>query len=285
MWAYLEIALVSAGIVAIGRAVLLNARLIRSLPVGAVRMHWYAMTALEAAFVVGYGTYLLAPGDFGRGSSPTIVPVVFFLGGIFVWANARLSLETAASVRNIAMLQVEAATDPLTGLYNRRFLDQSLGAEIARAKRSGAELAVMMVDVDHFKMVNDRFGHQTGDIVLVRMGALLRETVRSSDLVARYGGEEFVIVAPEAGGVETTQLAERVRLAVAAHDFALPTAISSPEPFNITVSIGTSAFGKELGTAQALLQAADTNLYQAKRQGRNRVVPPSSAGRKSGTAA
>jgi diguanylate cyclase (GGDEF)-like protein len=130
-----------------------------------------------------------------------------------------------------------------------------------------------MIDLDHFKSINDRFGHQVGDMVLVKLTGVLRGCVRDSDLVARYGGEEFVVVAPGANFDLATKLGERIRASVEAYDFELPTAIAAPGPASVTASVGVAVLGPEHLTPDALLRDADHNLYLAKKRGRNRVEP------------
>ncbi len=269
---YIVIALVVAGMLAIGGALVLNGRLLATLPAGGLRRHWRALMGLEGAFIAGYAAYLLTHTAFQGSTGNVIVPAIFFLGGVFVLAIARLSLQTAASVRAVAALEIEAAADPLTALYNRRYLNRRLAEEVSQAQWHGAQLSVLMVDLDHFKSVNDRFGHQVGDVVLVKLATLLRGIVRASDFVARYGGEEFVVVAPGAGPAEASTLAERIRSAVTSHDFALPTPITGPGSTSISASIGVASYGQTSSSADELLKAGDRALYQAKRLGRNRVA-------------
>lgn len=269
---YAPIILVSAGILALSGALLINRRLVGTLPRGPLRRHWITMMALEVTFVAGYIGYLLLSPQFEDGVIGLVVPAIFALGGLFVWANAKLSLRTAVDIRKIAVLEMESVTDPLTGLFNRRHLDRQLRDAVLSAQGGGAELSLIIVDLDFFKLVNDRFGHQVGDMVLVKTAELLRKGIRESDLVARFGGEEFVVLAPGAGPAEAELIAERIRSTVADQNFALPTSIGSPAPMEITVSVGVACMCSELNSADQIINAADRNLYHAKRLGRNRVV-------------
>jgi two-component system cell cycle response regulator len=131
----------------------------------------------------------------------------------------------------------------------------------------GRQLAVLMVDVDHFKLVNDRFGHASGDRALRLIADSLRMNTRVFDSVARYGGEEFIVVMPGTGAAEATAAAERLRLAVEEIKFNAATGLQTP----LTVSVGVACASSTTVSAEALLQAADTALYDAKRNGRNRV--------------
>ncbi|MHA1560389.1 MAG: GGDEF domain-containing protein [Alphaproteobacteria bacterium] len=269
---YAPIILVSAGILALSGALLINRRLVRTLSRGPLRRHWITMMALEATFVAGYIGYLFLSPQFEDGVIGLVVPAIFALGGVFVWANAKLSLRTAIDIRKLAVLEMESVTDPLTGLFNRRHLDRRLRDAVLSAQGGDAELSIIIIDLDFFKLVNDRFGHQVGDMVLVRTAELLRKGIRESDLVARFGGEEFVVLAPGAGPAEAELMAERIRASVAEENFALPTSIGSRAPMEITVSVGVACMCRELNSADQIISAADRNLYQAKRLGRNRVV-------------
>lgn len=264
-------ALVLAGVAAMGRSVVLNGRLVSTLGKGRIRRQWQVMMALEGLFIAGYLLYLEVPVEADIGVLEIAVPIVFFLGGVFVLLTTRLTSRTAADAGRIALLEQQAITDPLTNLFNRRHLDRRVEEEVARAHRDGLPLSVLVIDLDHFKRVNDRFGHQVGDLVLVRLACLLLKTVRQNDFVARFGGEEFVIVAPNSDLDASWLLAERVRSAVSEHDFTLPIMIDNPGKLAVTVSIGVACLRENRSTAKAVLNAADESLYRAKRLGRNRV--------------
>lgn len=175
------------------------------------------------------------------------------------------ALQTAQSDKE--RYEFLARTDPLTGCANRRTLLEKLHSEIERARRYGLALSVLMIDLDHFKRVNDTRGHLTGDDVLRQVAQLLRSVMRSVDVVARYGGEEFVVVLPETAAPGALSFAERVCEQVADHDFA-----AGGDPLSVTVSVGaaTTDSGAEVD-ADDLLARADAALYRAKRDGRNLV--------------
>lgn len=160
-----------------------------------------------------------------------------------------------------------SVTDALTGVSNRRLLMETLRREVQRSGRTDQPFAVLMLDVDGFKAFNDTYGHQAGDTALVMVAAVLRECTRVVDCVARYGGEEFVIMLHETGLASASEVAERIRLAVA--DRRVP--VEEQEAF-VTVSIGVAQYPGDGGTHEAVLKAADGALYHAKQQGRNRVV-------------
>jgi diguanylate cyclase (GGDEF)-like protein len=158
--------------------------------------------------------------------------------------------------------------DALTEIPNKRYLLECLERELAQTARHLRPLAVAVFDVDHFKQVNDRWGHLAGDTVLRDLAALVKPALRKSDLFARFGGEEFVVVLPETSREQGALLAERLRGLVERHGFLLGDA-----PRQITISVGVAATAGEVAlTPQELLQEADARLYQAKASGRNRVV-------------
>lgn len=182
----------------------------------------------------------------------------------------RFASQTALALANAWLLeQIRslAARDTLTGLPNRRTFEETLGRDLARTTRTGLPLSLLVLDVDHFKAINDRHGHLAGDTVLVKVAKRLAEEVRQADLVARWGGEEFTIVLPEVGLAEAMETADRLRTAVA----------DLRDPVAITCSIGVATFGVHGERAEALVEAADRALYAAKRTGRNRVVAASAA--------
>jgi diguanylate cyclase (GGDEF)-like protein len=175
-------------------------------------------------------------------------------------------------------LEEISVRDSLTGLYNRRYFQDRLSDEFHRAHRHSRPVSLLMVDVDHFKNVNDTYGHQTGDEVLRSLGLMLVNRTRTIDVVARYGGEEFVALLPETDGPGALEVAERLRELVALtplHRVGPNTGIKAGEPETIhcTVSIGVACLaGTNMIEPGHLLGAADTALYSAKASGRNRVV-------------
>ena len=156
-----------------------------------------------------------------------------------------------------------AVTDELTGLRNRRSFEERLVMEFSMARRRKRELSVLLIDVDNFKTINDRWGHAAGDEVLRRLGSILRTTVRLPDLPARYGGEEFVVLLPESGEESAMGLARRVMQRVATEDW-------DNEP--LTISVGMAAMNESLESGYQLVELADEALYAAKRAGKNRVM-------------
>jgi diguanylate cyclase (GGDEF)-like protein len=172
-----------------------------------------------------------------------------------------------ARERELARLSM---TDPLTGLYNRRLLEERLREELVRSKRFGDPLSMLMIDLDHFKRINDRFGHPAGDEVLKGIAAVLRANVREIDIVTRYGGEELAVILPRTQQAGCLAVAERVWRAIRESCFFF-----DGQSVRVTASIGAAAFpSREIHTGTDLVQAADRALYRAKRAGRDRIGLP-----------
>ncbi len=148
-------------------------KIIGRLPAGRSRKSWYAMAGLIGFFVVGYLGYLVIFRDQQLAMIDLIVPGIFFFGACFVWFSTFIALQTTLDVMRINDLEHETFTDPLTGIYNRRFMEQRLAEEISKARRYSFQLSVLLFDLDHFKRVNDEHGHQAGDQVLIEISALV----------------------------------------------------------------------------------------------------------------
>jgi diguanylate cyclase (GGDEF)-like protein len=162
-----------------------------------------------------------------------------------------------------------ALRDPLTRLYNKRYFDDRLDAELRFARRHGTSLALLLIDVDHFKRVNDQRGHLAGDTVLAEIATTLTMAVRNEDVVARYGGEELVVLSRAIGDDGAHNLAERLRKTVE----GLRIKVEEEPPVKVTISVGVAVYPTiEVGSATQLTAAADRALYQAKDGGRNRVA-------------
>lgn len=239
---------------------------------GPLKSRWKFLSILIIGFVLGY----LA---FGYGLWTVrnelhllslIAVSMLFGGGIFVFFVGRLALNTMSDVKKIALLQHESITDGLTGVKNRRYFDQRLSEEIFHSKRYKLSLSLLLLDVDHFKKINDTYGHKIGDEVLKNLSLLVMATVRDSDIVARYGGEEVAIIAPSTSREEAELLAERLRNVI--EKTTMATIDATQEVVQATVSIGVCSLGLIVQDKDALIEEADRALYMAKSQGRNKVV-------------
>ncbi len=213
--------------------------------------------ALQAALITGLVTGGL-----------TALPVGVLLHIIDELSRARARLEEEIRRREIAERRMRelAGTDELTGLYNRRAFFDRAQELVAIARRYQQPIAILTVDIDHFKQVNDALGHAEGDRALQRLATILRQTLRATDVAARFGGDEFVVIMPQTRLDAALVVAERIRRAVA----------ESPGPMPLGVSIGAAAASGAEADLDSLLARSDRALYAAKRLGRNRVCaePP-----------
>jgi diguanylate cyclase (GGDEF)-like protein len=197
-------------------------------------------------------------GEWGGGRDARIPTAT--VGGL-----AQAAMHTALSLRNARLMGENerlATRDSLTGLANRRLFDESLQREVARAHRLAAPLSLLVLDVDHFKQVNDTYGHQIGDSVLREVAEALVANTKNYDVAARYGGDEFVVLLPGCRRVDALRVAERVRTSITRAVGEAP----------VTISAGVATIPDNAGDAERLLAAADAALYDAKRTGRDRVA-------------
>ncbi|NCP88384.1 MAG: hypothetical protein CO094_08120 [Anaerolineae bacterium CG_4_9_14_3_um_filter_57_17] len=181
-------------------------------------------------------------------------------------ANRTLKTELKSNEELRAQLREQAIRDPLTRLYNRRFLEETLQREISRSQRDGTLVSMVMIDIDLFKIVNDTYGHSAGDMMLKELGTMLLNDTRREDVACRYGGEEFAIVLPGASADFATERAEKWR-----KQFAETEVEFGPFHISATISLGVACFPQHSPTGIGLIAAADQGLYQAKQTGRNRV--------------
>ncbi len=166
-------------------------------------------------------------------------------------------------------LEELSVTDGLTGLHNRRYFIERLGSEFSRSKRHKLSISLILLDLDHFKSINDTYGHQKGDDVLIKVSDILKQNCRVHDILARFGGEEFIISLCQTGPEGAMIVAERIRKAVEEYQFIYTRA---PD-FNTTISAGISSYPNiKIANIDDLIRIADAYLYEAKRQGRNRIV-------------
>ena len=170
---------------------------------------------------------------------------------------------------NLDLSMEAAVTDTLTGLHNRRYMSSQAGALVKRATHGGEPVSALLVDIDHFKRINDTFGHDVGDEVLREFAVRLATNVRAIDLACRYGGEEFVVVMPDTQLKDALRIAERLRLHVAGTPFRAP---GLSDPLTVTISVGVACTLGAGDTQEALLKRADAAVYEAKAHGRNQVV-------------
>ncbi|MCD6328972.1 MAG: GGDEF domain-containing protein [Candidatus Cloacimonetes bacterium] len=245
-------------------------KLKQQLPEGALRGKWDMLRMLILFFVASYLVFVVAQWNEYVDTSDLIVPFVFFFGAIFTLLTSSLAVQTARDILRITTLEQENITDPLMEIHNRRHFNRRLTEEMNRAHRYGTPLALFIIDIDHFKNVNDTYGHDTGDNVLKKIATLLQDHVRRTDIIARYGGEEIAIIAPETTMEVAEVLGERLRESIA-NAILVPANEEHPD-IKATVSIGIAGIEKTITNNERFIQCADIALYEAKEQGRNRVV-------------
>jgi two-component system, cell cycle response regulator len=207
-------------------------------------------------------------------NSPLYAPYPY---GLFGWSAqiSRLIMMLTASALSLALVSRSqkllqmATSDPLTGLFNRGYVDDRFSIELSRARRYRKLLTIAVIDADRFKSLNDSYGHAAGDLVLRKLGAILRDSFRQSDTVARYGGEEFVVILLEMDIETAHRKLESLRALVASTPIELG---SSGEEVQVTISAGLATFPQDGDDATELYALADERMFQAKKEGRNRVV-------------
>ncbi|HEX6290171.1 MAG TPA: GGDEF domain-containing protein [Herpetosiphonaceae bacterium] len=210
-------------------------------------------------------TLLLESGLACLGLGFTIAWLVDPLYGLI----AGLPLVLIFEALHVPNLKEEAATDPKTGLANMRHFNEMIRRDLERASRTGQPLSLLICDLDYLRNINNTYGHQAGDTVLLGIAAILRRHIRSSDVAARFGGEEFVVLLADTDVAGAQKVADRIRSDFEHTRFD----IDSPDgPIGATLSIGVACYPRDGGTAEALFRSADLAVYQAKRDGRNRVV-------------
>ncbi|MGW4110508.1 diguanylate cyclase [Actinosynnema sp. NPDC004786] len=234
------------------------ARLAQAVEPPALRLSWPRLALLAAGALIGPLVLLVQHAQGERRDVPVIAAGCAVLFALTALRLAGLVVDQ----RRIAI------TDGLTRLRSRRYFEACLADEVARAKRAGSPLGVVLLDVDRFKPINDRYGHPAGDRVLVEVANRLRAVAGEGRVLARYGGEEFALIATGADAENLTRLAERLRHGVSHH----PIAVSGRRSVTVTLSAGTAALTPDHGSATALVSAADRALYLAKDLGRDRAV-------------
>jgi len=221
----------------------------------------YQILPAQLATVMGHPTLLIVPKVLNVAAGTVVLCLL-----LWRWLPLAVKERNKADQR-ATDLETLAAVDFLTGVYNRRQFETLARAELARCQRYLRPLSVVMLDIDHFKAVNDRFGHAAGDRVLKSVADLCRAAKRDSDIIARLGGEEFAIMLPETTEAATVQFAERLRRLIV--DCAVT---ANGQEIPVTISVGIAGASVRTSGIESLMRDADQALYEAKRAGRNRIV-------------
>lgn len=225
---------------------------------------WQLLVLLVLLLIVGCTTNVWFRLQAPITTPEIIVATIVFVGGTYVLIAAHLSAIATRDIVRVAALESEVMRDPLTGAFNRRYLENML--RMATAKPSRQPLSAMLIDIDHFKRINDTYGHLTGDRVLTQVCAVIKGNSRTTDIVVRYGGEEFIVVSPGSDLDAVTILGNRILRQIAAHAIALP----DGAVLHVTASIGAAALAPD-EDPNAFIARADQALYAAKHAGRNRL--------------
>lgn len=269
-------ALALAGIFLLAGAFLRIRSLGRELSNSAVASPWRFLNAYIVFFIAGYLVYAVIFWSRREHLHDLVISTIMVFGSLFVWVVSFLALQTVLDMRRVALLEHQSITDALTGLYNRRHLDQRIADEYATARRYQHPLSVLMIDIDHFKRLNDTHGHQAGDLALQHISRLLLDSIREVDIAARYGGDEFLVITPNTAIADARKLAERIRTRIESHALELAKAGQHRQVLRITASIGAAELASGMPSGEQLIKCADEALYQAKNSGRNRTIiyPP-----------
>lgn len=263
---YLVLLATLAGIAFLALSLPSIASILHTLGRGRLRARWLWLRVLIVAFIIGYAAMGIIWASTSVLASDLVVAAILSAGGAFVLIVTRLSDMTTGDIMRISALERDVIRDPLTGLFNRRYLDAKLDEETGRSCKWGTPLSTLLIDLDHFKHINDTYGHAVGDQVIRHVSALLAGRVGADDTVVRYGGEEFLILAPNRDIDECAALGERIR-----HDIAGdPLWLTDGRELPVTASLGAATFTVDESPAR-LLKRADDALYRAKRSGRNRL--------------
>lgn len=272
-------ATISLGLIISGSIFLIFAfyssfHLISQLPHDGFRRGWRYLSFFIVIFILLFWSisYLIVK-DYQADAVVLLASIVLFFTTIFVFFVSYLSCQSLGSLKRIDTLEREIVKDELMGIYNRRYFMSRLKEEYERYKRYQLPFSLLLVDIDHFKKVNDTYGHIVGDKFLVRLAKLISMNLRPSDIFARYGGEEMAILLPNTWQTDARNVADKLRIIIEEKNLDIDISNEVETLFlNCTVSIGVSTTSKDLKKGNDIVKQADEALYMAKEGGRNKVV-------------
>jgi diguanylate cyclase (GGDEF)-like protein len=236
-----------------------------------LRQGWRVAQWTILAYIVGYSVYVVVFWQRHETWYDVVAPAVLFATGLLIKHFSQLTLQTITDNADNAKPGRDVITDALIGVYNRQYLEHRLSEEVARARRHAVPLAVLLIDIDHFRRVNEKWGREVGDHVLHYLGQILMAGVRESDVVARFGGEEILVIAPSTSVEQGLSLADRLRVAVESENLAFGKLGSTPE-LQVTVSVGVAVLEPGEDAWPAMVARAEAAVTKAKFAGRNRVA-------------
>lgn len=266
---YIDLIFIVTGIVFLILSIKPSFLIIKSLHKGKMRKKWYYMVVLIFFFILSY-TALLFMFLYSKAYiRDNLLAVLLLAGSIFVALTCDLTLKTIKDIQKIHKLEEESIKDPLTKIYNRRYLERTLLIECDKSNRNKKPLSLLLIDLDDFKSINDKYGHKRGDDVLVKVASILLKHSRDSDFVARFGGEEMVVVISGSDKEGAYFLAERMRKEIS--ETTIPGDKNVGDIKDITVCIGISTL-KDCKSPCNLIERADKAMYLAKSTGKNKTV-------------
>ena len=266
-----EVCVVVGALLLLAALVPIN-EVIAQVPQSGIRHRWRTLQAVLLLFLIGYSTYLVVFWERHTEPLDMLVPGILLLGGGAMLMAIRLSTETVAELRTAVRPEREVVIDSLVGIYNRRYIEHRLAEEVARAKRHGLDLSVLVFDLDHFRQLNDHWGRVVGDRVLNYLGRHLLGAVRESDVVARFGGEELIVIAPNTALTHALELADRLRKGVELENLGFGGEAGDTPELQVTVSVGVAQLDPAADEWATLVRRAEEAVTRAKRAGRNRVA-------------
>lgn len=277
-----SIVLIGLGLLIILGAMRRTQNLIRILPDSG---QWPSLRNLMMFFAVGYAVYLYFLISGSPFNKDLVASEVFFLSSLFMLMAVRFAYTTIHDILRLDEFEELANTDELTGMFNRRAIMHLLKDEYQKARRFGFPLSVAMVDLDHFKRINDTYGHLSGDLVLKEVAKVLKKGLRRIDVLGRYGGEEFLCILPSTAADGAVIMGERVRRQVKMLRFEVAgpeqlkpiteEEVPSGETITVTVSVGVASMDSSMTDPEHVVSAADTALYAAKEGGRDQTCSAS----------
>jgi len=271
--AFISILLILAGSLCLIFAIYLSYKLIAELPNDSFKKGWQILTYSIGFFIFSCWFVVFLLSQQKQDVVILFTSFVIFAASIYIYYVCYLSSRTLVSLKRIDVLEKEIVKDELMGIYNRRYIMSRLKEEFERYKRYQLPFSLLLIDIDHFKKVNDPYGHVVGDKFLIKLARLISKNLRPSDIFARYGGEEMAILLPNTWQTEAKIVAEKIRVIVEEKNIDIDISNEVETLFlNCTISIGVSTSSKDLKKGNDIVQQADEALYLAKEEGRNLVV-------------
>ena len=271
--AFISILFILAGSLCLILAIYLSYKLIAELPNDSFKKGWQILTYSIVFFIFSYWFVVFLISQQKQEIVILFTSFVIFAASIYIYYVCNLSSRTLVSLKRIDVLEREIVKDELMGIYNRRYFMSRLKEEFERYKRYQLPFSLLLIDIDHFKKVNDTYGHVVGDKCLIKLARLISKNLRPTDIFARYGGEEMAILLPNTWQTDAKNVADKIRVIVEEKNLDIDISNEVETLFlNCTISIGVSTTSKDLTKGNDIVKLADEALYLAKAKGRNVVI-------------